>query len=113
MSPGRADSPVVRRHLGALREALSNLRRHTGATPGTRRPHAQELEGLGLERRGPSDDLERLGPGQARCHGVAGDRLRMPSGTGAEGMAEIGSLGDVRLAARLELRHHPFDEELQ
>ena len=33
MSPGRADSPVVRRHLAALREALANLRRHSGATP--------------------------------------------------------------------------------
>ena len=33
MSPGRADSSVVRRHLAALREALANLRRHSGATP--------------------------------------------------------------------------------
>ena len=33
MSPGRADSSVVRRHLAALREALANLRRHAGATP--------------------------------------------------------------------------------
>ena len=33
MSPGRADFPVVRRHLAALREALGNLRRHSGATP--------------------------------------------------------------------------------
>ena len=33
MSPGRADSPVVRRHLAALREALANLRRHSGASP--------------------------------------------------------------------------------
>ena len=33
MSPGRADAPVVRRHLAALREALANLRRHCGATP--------------------------------------------------------------------------------
>ena len=33
MSPGRVDSPVVRRHLVALREALANLRRHSGATP--------------------------------------------------------------------------------
>ena len=34
MSPGRADSSVVRRHLAALREALANLRRHSGSTPG-------------------------------------------------------------------------------
>ena len=33
MSPGRADVSVVRRHLAALREALANLRRHSGATP--------------------------------------------------------------------------------
>ena len=33
MSPGRADSSVVRRHLAALREALANLRRHSGSTP--------------------------------------------------------------------------------
>ena len=33
MSPGRTDSPVVRRHLAALREALVNLRRHAGSTP--------------------------------------------------------------------------------
>ena len=33
MSPGRTDSPVVRRHLAALREALANLRRHAGSTP--------------------------------------------------------------------------------
>ena len=33
MSPGRADSSVVRRHLAALREALANLRRHSGLTP--------------------------------------------------------------------------------
>ena len=32
MSPGRADASVVRRHLTALREALANLRRHSGAT---------------------------------------------------------------------------------
>jgi len=34
MSPGRTDPPVVWRHLAALREALTNLRRHSGATPG-------------------------------------------------------------------------------
>ena len=34
MSPGRTDSPVVRRHLAALHVALANLRRHSGATPG-------------------------------------------------------------------------------
>ena len=33
MSPGRADPSVVRRHLAALREALANLRRHSGSTP--------------------------------------------------------------------------------
>ena len=33
VSPGRADASVVRRHLAALREALANLRRHSGATP--------------------------------------------------------------------------------
>ena len=33
MSPGRTDSSVVRRHLAALREALANLRRHSGSTP--------------------------------------------------------------------------------
>jgi len=33
VSPGRADSSVVRRHLAALREALTNLRRHAGSTP--------------------------------------------------------------------------------
>ena len=33
MTPGRADAPVVRRHLAALREALANLRRHAGASP--------------------------------------------------------------------------------
>ena len=33
MSPGRADSTVVRRHLAALREALAHLRRHSGSTP--------------------------------------------------------------------------------
>ena len=33
MSPGRADPTVVRRHLAALREALANLRRHSGSTP--------------------------------------------------------------------------------
>ena len=33
MSPGRADFPVVRRHLAALREAVVNLRRHAGSTP--------------------------------------------------------------------------------
>ena len=32
MSPGRADEPVVRRHLVALHAALVNLRRHAGAT---------------------------------------------------------------------------------
>ena len=37
MSPGRADSSVVRRHLAALREALANLRRHAGATSETLR----------------------------------------------------------------------------
>ena len=33
VSPGRTDVSVVRRHLGALREALANLRRHSGSTP--------------------------------------------------------------------------------
>ena len=33
MSPGRTDSSVVRRHLAALREALANVRRHSGSTP--------------------------------------------------------------------------------
>ena len=33
VSPGRPDSQVVRRHLAALREALSHLRRHAGSTP--------------------------------------------------------------------------------
>ena len=33
MSPGRADTSVVRRHLAALHEALANLRRHSATTP--------------------------------------------------------------------------------
>ncbi len=33
MSPGRADTPVVRRHLAALRSDLSTLRRHAGTSP--------------------------------------------------------------------------------
>ena len=33
MSPGRTDVSVVRRHLASLREALANLRRHSGSTP--------------------------------------------------------------------------------
>ena len=37
MSPGVSDAQVVRRHLAALREALANLRRHSGSTPETLR----------------------------------------------------------------------------
>ena len=33
MTPGRADAPVVRRHLAALRVALANLRRHAASSP--------------------------------------------------------------------------------
>ena len=33
MNPGRADTPVVRRHLAALRSALPILRRHAGVSP--------------------------------------------------------------------------------
>ena len=33
MSPGRADTPVVRRHLAALRSDLAILRRHAGTSP--------------------------------------------------------------------------------
>ena len=33
MSPGQADTPVVRRHLAALRSALPILHRHAGVSP--------------------------------------------------------------------------------
>jgi uncharacterized protein YutE (UPF0331/DUF86 family) len=37
MTLGQADPLVVRRHLAALREALANLRRHSGRTAGDMR----------------------------------------------------------------------------
>ncbi len=40
MTKGRPDPEIVRQHLGAIREALANLRRHAGCTPAQLRADA-------------------------------------------------------------------------